>query len=218
MAIRGILYDNDGTLVDTHDLILSSMRHTMKTVLGREYPEEVLLRGVGTPLDTQLLEFADGDAQLGAELARVYREHNHSVHDAAVRLFPGVDQGLADLKQAGIAQGVVTAKRHWLAQHGLEITGAWQYLDGLVGADDCPVGKPEPDPILAGADMLGLPPEECIYLGDSPYDMQAGIAAGCVTVAALWGMFPADELLAFEPAAAFESFAEFAAWVLEDQR
>lgn len=215
MAIRGILYDNDGTLVDTRELILSSMRHTMKTVLGREYPEDVLLRGVGTPLDSQLLEFADGDEQLGAELARVYREHNHSVHDAAVRLFPGVEQGLADLNKAGFVQGVVTAKRHWLAQHGLEITGAWENLDCLVGADDCPMGKPAPDPIIMGAELLGLAPEECVYLGDSPYDMQAGLVAGCTTVAALWGMFPADELQAYGPAHACSSFEEFAQWMLE---
>ena len=214
MAIRAILYDNDGTLVDTHDLILSSMKHTVSTVLGRMYPDVVLLRGVGTPLDSQLLEFADGDEQLGAELARVYREHNHAVHDGAIQLFPGVEQGLRDLKEAGFGQGVVTAKRHWLAQHGLEITGAWQYLDCLVGADDCPKGKPEPDSIIAGAKLLGIPPEECIYLGDSPYDMQAGIAAGCTTVAALWGMFSADELLAFSPAHACGSFEEFVQWVL----
>ena len=214
MAIRAILYDNDGTLVDTHDLILSSMKHTVSTVLGRMYPDEVLLRGVGTPLDAQLLEFADGDEQLGAELARVYREHNHAAHDAAIQLFPGVEKGLADLKEAGFAQGVVTAKRHWLAQHGLEVTGAWQYLDCLIGADDCPKGKPEPDSIIAGAGLLGIPPEECIYLGDSPYDMQAGIAAGCTTVAVLWGMFPADELMAFNPAHACASFEEFAQWVL----
>lgn len=213
MAIRAILYDNDGTLVDTRDLILSSMRHTMTTVLGRDLPDDVLLQGVGTPLDTQLLAFADGDEQLGAELARVYREHNHAVHDAAVRLFPGVAGGLRDLQEAGFAQGVVTAKRHWLAQHGLEITGAWQYLDCLVGADDCPKGKPEPDSIVAGAKLLGVLPEECIYLGDSPYDMQAGIAAGCTTVAALWGMFSADELMAFNPACACTSFEEFAQWV-----
>ena len=101
-----------------------------------------------------------------------------------------------------------TGKR--LAQHGLQIVGAWDYLDCLVGADDCPKAKPDPDPIVYGAQLLGLAPQECIYLGDSPYDMQAGIAAGCTTVAALWGMFPAEQLMAHNPAAACESFADFA--------
>ena len=214
MAIRGILYDNDGTLVDTHDLILESMRFSTREVLGQVIPDEQLMRGVGTPLDAQLLELAAGDEEQGAQLARVYREHNEARHDAVVRLFSGVAEGLRALHDAGLVQGVVTAKRHRLAQHGLESTGAWDYLDCLVGADDCPKSKPDPDPIVRGAELLGLAPEECIYLGDSPYDMQAGIAAGCTTAAALWGMFPAEQLMAYGPAASFESFESFAAWAL----
>ncbi len=212
MAIRGILYDNDGTLVDTHDLILDSMRFATREVLGRVIPDDDLMRGVGTPLDAQLLELAGGDAQLGTELARVYRAYNEERHDMAIRLFPHVAGGLRDLKDAGFVQGVVTAKRHRLAQHGLEIVGAWDCLDCLVGADDCSKSKPAPDPIIMGARQLGLQPEECIYLGDSPYDMEAGIAAGSTTVAALWGMFPAEQLMAYDPAASFETFAEFVAW------
>lgn len=213
MAIRGILYDNDGTLVDTHDLILDSMRYATREVLGREIPDADLMRGVGTPLDQQLVELAGGEA-LGAELARVYRAYNEERHDAVVRAFDGVAEGLRALHDAGLRMGVVTAKRHRLAQRGLEITGVWEYLDCLVGADDCPKSKPDPDSIVLGAELLGLAPDECIYLGDSPYDMQAGIAAGCTTVAALWGMFPADELASFNPARECGSFAEFTAWVL----
>lgn len=218
MAIRAILYDNDGTLVDTHDLILASMRHATKAVLGREFSEEVLMRGVGTPLDTQLLELADGDEELGAELARVYREHNHSIHDQSISLFAGVADGLRALHDAGLKQGVVTAKRHWLAQHGLEVMGVWEHLDCLIGADDCPKAKPDPDPIVMAADVLGVSPQECVYLGDSPYDMQAGLAAGCVTVAALWGMFPQDVLESFGPAASCTTFGEFAEYAMDMAR
>ena len=209
MAIRGILYDNDGTLVDTHDLILSSMRYATRAVLGRVLPDERLMAKVGTPLDDQLLDFADGDAQLGDELQRVYREHNHAHHDGEVKAFAGVVDGLVELHAAGFKMGVVTAKRHWLAQRGLEIVGAWPYLDCLVGADDCPNSKPLPDPIIMAASRLGLAPDECIYLGDSPFDVQAGKAAGCMTVAALWGMFSADILAAELPDSACASFADF---------
>lgn len=212
MTIRGILYDNDGTLVDTHDLILESMRYTTREVLGRVIPDAELMHGVGTPLDDQLIELA-GDEAVGLEMARVYREYNEERHDEAVRLFDGVAEGLRALQAVGFVQGVVTAKRHRLAQRGLEVTGAWDYLDCLVGADDCEKSKPDPDPIVHGAGLLGCAPEECIYLGDSPYDMQAGIAAGCTTVAALWGMFPAEQLRAYKPEASFGSFSEFVAWV-----
>ena len=210
MGVRGILYDNDGTLVDTHDLILASMRHATGVVLGAEFSEEELLAGVGTPLAAQMLAFAQGDAEVCDELLRVYRTHNHALHDEAVRLFPGVREGLRDLHGAGLRMGVVTAKLHPLAQRGLEIVGAWDYLDCLVGPDDCAKAKPDPEPIVMAAGLLGCAPQECIYLGDSPFDMQAGIAAGCVTVAALWGMFPEDVLAAYQPAYACDTFAGFA--------
>lgn len=215
MAIRAILYDNDGTLVDTHDLILSSMRHTTRLMLGRTLPDEQLMAGVGTPLASQMVEFADGDEALANEMLRVYRTHNHAHHDAEVRTFPDVLDGLRTLREAGLAQGVVTAKMHPLAQRGLEIVGAWRYLDCLVGADDCPKSKPDPDPIVLGAEMLGLSPRECVYVGDSPYDIQAGNAAGCTTVAALWGMFPEQALVAEQPDFTCASFPAFVACAIE---
>lgn len=215
MEMQAILFDNDGTLVDTHDLILSSMRHATRTVLGREIPDGPLMAKVGIPLAEQMLDFADDLAQRD-ELLRVYRAHNHAHHDAAVKPFPGVLEGLAALRGAGFKMGVVTSKVHWLAQRGLEITGAWEYLDVLVGPDDCPSAKPDPGPVIAGAQMLGVAPESCIYLGDSPFDIQAGNAAGCLSAAAGWGMFPQEELLAENPAWFCVSFSEFARRALEE--
>ena len=90
---KGILFDNDGTLVDTHDLILSSMRHCTRTVLGCEMPEEVLMHKVGQPLAVQMRDFTDDEA-LQIELLRVYREHNHAIHDSVVAAFPALKRRL----------------------------------------------------------------------------------------------------------------------------
>lgn len=208
MSIRGILFDNDGTLVDTYDLILSSMRYGTRAVLGRVIPDEDLMAKVGIPLADQMQEFAE-NAEQQDELLRVYREHNHAHHDAAIKVFPGIGKGLVRLSDAGLPLGVVTSKRHWLAQRGLEVTGVWEHFEGLIGADDCETSKPEPGPILAGAAMLGLKTEECIYLGDSPFDIHAGNAAGCTTVAALWGMFTRQEMEGEAPDYWCDSFADF---------
>ena len=207
MAIRGILFDNDGTLVDTYDLILDSMRHATRQVLGKVLSDERLMQGVGTPLEAQFAAFTD-DAGQQADLARVYRDHNHARHDQNIQLFPGVANGLRRLRDAGVALGVVTAKRHALAWHGLEITGAAPYLACLVGPEDCEVSKPDPAPVLKGVELLGLRPSECLYVGDSPFDMQAGNAAGCPTVAVLWGMFGEDALRAEGPTYVIRDFAE----------
>lgn len=209
MAIRGILFDNDGTLADTHDLILESFRHALKVVLDAEPSDEEIMRGVGTPLAAQMATFSD-DQQTQEELLRVYREHNHAYHDQAIAAFPGVVDGLARLYAQGIAMGVVTAKMHALAWHGLELVGAAPYLSCLVGADDCALSKPDPAPIVQVCALLGLAPEECLYVGDSPYDIRAGNAAGCTTVAVLWGMFSEEVLRAESPAHVISSFSELA--------
>lgn len=205
--IRGILFDNDGTLVDTQQLILSSFQHATKTVLGKIIPDDVLMKKVGQPLAVQMWDFTD-NADTQQELLRVYREFNHACHDEAVRAFPGVISGLATLQKRGYKLGIVTGKMHWLAWRGLEIVGAAPYLDCCIGPDDCPKHKPDPEPIIAGAEALGLKPSECVYVGDSPYDIAAGNAAGCQTVACLWGMFSKESLAAENPTFACENFQE----------
>ena len=196
--MKGILFDNDGTLVDTGDLILASMRHCTRTVLGRTIPDEELLRKVGQPLAVQMVDFTPDESEQ-VELLRVYREHNHAIHDETVRAFPGAREALAQLSSRGVKLGVVTSKMHALAWRGLEITGLAPFLGCCVGADDCERFKPDGEPVVRGAEMLGLAPRECLYVGDSPYDIQAGHAAGCRTAAVTWGMFSVESLAAEQP-------------------
>lgn len=204
---KGILFDNDGTLVDTHDLILSSMRHCTREVLGHALPDDVLMRKVGQPLAVQMRDFSD-DPAVQETLLRVYREHNHSVHDDVVTAFPGAREALAQLAQDGVRMGVVTSKMHALAWRGLTITGLAPYLDCCIGADDCERFKPDPEPVLRGCEVLGLSPSECLYVGDSPFDIHAGNAAGCVTAAVSWGVFTLDDMRAEQPTFEVASFDE----------
>ena len=198
-TLRGILFDNDGTLVDTYDLLLTSFRHATREVLGQQLPDDVLMARVGTPLAQQMADFTD-DPATQQELLRVYRAFNEARHDEEVRAFPGIVDTLRKLHERGMRLGMVTSKMRPLAQRGLDVTGIAPYMECVVGAADCPKAKPEPDPILMGCELLGLAPAECAYVGDSPFDIQAANAAGCVSVAVLWGMFDADVLAAEHPA------------------
>lgn len=206
-ALRAILFDNDGTLVDTHDLLLASFRHATQEVLGHALPDEVLMAKVGQPLAVQMRDFSD-DPEVQDALLCSYRTYNHDKHDAAVKLFPGVREGLERLRDAGFAMGVVTSKMSPLARHGLEILGVAEYFSCLVGSDSCEHHKPHPEPVELGAKLLGKNASECAFVGDSPFDMEAGREAGCITAAVLWGMFPEARLIAERPNLVCKTFDE----------
>ena len=205
--IQGVLFDADGTLIDTYDIILASMRYAINDVLGRDLSDDALMAGVGTPLRDQMVGFAEGDEALAEHLLTTYREHNVAVHDAQVRAFPDTRAALERMRAAGIPMAVVTSKRHALAERGLAMSGIAEFFPVLIGPDDWPEHKPAPGPILRACELMGLDPTRCLYVGDSPFDIQAGNAAGCTTVAALWGMFPAEALAAENPAMMCESLS-----------
>lgn len=209
-GIQGVLFDNDGTLVDTYDLILRSFNHATQTVLGHTLPASVVMEKVGQQLVTQIADFSDDPAERQA-IWDAYQDFNRAHHDSEVQLFPGVKPVLEELRDAGFALGVVTSKRHVLCQRGLDVTGIADYFSCLIGKEDCPTFKPAPGPVLAGATALGLDPSCCLYIGDSPYDLQSGTAAGTRTMAALWGMFAPEELAACHPDAVCRTFAEIPA-------
>ena len=233
-----ILFDLDGTLLDTHDLILESMQYATREVLKCTVPDDELMAMVGQPLDTQMQALAHAyghpnlmitseavrsgrakglpkydEAALAAELSRVYRGYNEAIHDERVRTFDGIPEALAALRAAGARLGVVTSKRHELAVRGLKCCGIDDCFQLVLGPDDWPDAKPHPGGVIRAMALMGAVPSQTWYVGDSPFDMQAGNGAGCFTVAALWGMFPRDVLAAQAPDAFCESPADLAALI-----
>ena len=196
---QAVLFDNDGTLVNTSQLILESFRYATKKALNKVIPDEVLMAKNGQPLYAQVPDFTS-DPNLQEQIIENYRVYNEKHHDGVVKAFDGTVLALKRLHEAGFTMGVVTSKRHELAQRGLDIVGAAPYLNCLVGMDDCPGHKPEPEPVLMGCELLGVRPEQCVYVGDSPYDVQAGKAAGCTAIGVAWGgVFSEEELRAASP-------------------
>jgi pyrophosphatase PpaX len=185
-SIRAILFDLDGTIVDTEELILASARHATEVVLGAALPDEVLRHNIGVPLRAQMGEYAPGHVD---ELLAAYREHNERVHDELIREYPGTEDALEALQAAGYRMGIVTSKSRPVALRGLDFFGLGRFFEFVVGYEDTTIHKPEAEPVLEGARRLGVPIENCMYVGDSPHDITAGNAAGAVTVAALWGPF-----------------------------
>jgi pyrophosphatase PpaX len=187
-----VLFDLDGTVVDSGGIILRSMRHATWTVLAREYSDAELMASVGGPgLEAQMHALAPEHVD---ELVRVYREHNEPLHET-LESCRGIESVLEELKARGHRLGVVTAKRRATVELAFARVPLAHLFDTVVGGDETTRHKPEPEPLLLAADRLGAGASECAYIGDSPYDMAAARAAGMFAVGVTWGRIHARESL-----------------------
>jgi pyrophosphatase PpaX len=179
-----VLFDLDGTIVDSGWMILASFRHATRSVLGREIPDEVLMASVGRGhLVEQMSEF---DADKAEELAHAYREFYAPLH-SELRAFPGMIELLRELDGQGRRLGVVSAKRGDIVQLAFDALGFGDVMDVVVGSDEAPRGKPHPDQILVALERLGANPDDTAYVGDAPFDVAAAKAAGVHAVGVTWG-------------------------------
>ena len=179
-----VLFDLDGTVVDSGAIILASMRHATREVLGREYSDEELLRTVGGPgLEAQMIAL---DRARAGELVDVYRAHNLPLHDE-LEACVGMEDVLVRLHGEGRRLGVVTAKRRDTAELAFARVPLGHLFEVIVGGDETERHKPDPEPLLLGAARLGVDPAQTAYVGDSPFDVLAAKAAGMYAVAVTWG-------------------------------
>ncbi|MFQ5538353.1 MAG: HAD-IA family hydrolase, partial [Gemmatimonadota bacterium] len=203
-----VLFDLDGTLADTVELILRSFRHTMGTHLGRVPPDQEWLRGLGRPLRDQMAAFASGEEERERMIA-TYVAFQERIHDDLVRPFPGAVDALAVLEARGIPLAVVTSKRRAMARRTLARCGFDGRLAALVTADDVRRGKPDPEPVrLALQELGGVAPQAALFAGDSPWDVRSGRAAGVITAGVTWGPYPRRVLEAEGPDFLVESWEE----------
>jgi len=179
-----VLFDLDGTVVDSGGIILASMRHATREVLGREYSDEELMKTVGGPgLEAQMVAI---DPDRAVELVDVYRAHNIPLHDELEACI-GMEDVLARLHDEGRRLGVVTAKRRDTAELAFATVPLGHLFEVIVGGDETERHKPDPEPLLLGASRLGADPAQTAYVGDSPFDVLAAKAAGMYAVAVTWG-------------------------------
>lgn len=194
-----VLFDLDGTLADSIELILSCYRHTMRTHLGAAPEDAFWLSGLGTPLEKQLAGFARSEDEVRL-MRDTYRSYQLTVHDGMVRAYPGVADLLAGLRRRRVATAVVTSKVRPIATRTLEACGLGGWFATVITPDDAARAKPDPAPVHAAMAALGGPhPDRTLFVGDAPADLIAGRAAGVRTAAALWGPFPESLLRTHAP-------------------
>jgi pyrophosphatase PpaX len=187
-GFRTVIFDLDGTLIDSEALILESYRHTMRFHLGAAPPDELWRTTIGRPLAIQVRDFARSADEAEA-MIRTYTEHNLTNHDRLVRPFVGIREALEELKARGKVLAIATSKRRVATGMGLAACNLpEEWFSTIVTADDVGRFKPDPEPVtlaLAGARESDV--DFAVYVGDSVHDMQSGRAAGVWTAAVLWG-------------------------------
>jgi len=201
MRFDAVLFDLDGTLLDSIALILSSYHHTYAAHRLPPVDDAVILAGLGTTLEAAFGHYVRDPAEI-ARMIETYREHNLALHDGMVRGYPGVSEVVKALRARAVPLAVVTSKRREGTLRGLHALGLSECFDELVCADDVTRAKPHPEPVHLALERLGgVDPGRAVFVGDSTHDMEAGRAAGVHTAAVLWGPFTRAALEPTRPSA-----------------
>lgn len=185
-----ILFDFDGTVMDTNNVILQSWQHTFRTVYGEERPEEDIIRTFGEPLEITMKKMVP-DRPL-EEAIEIYRSYHKDNFGKLISVFPGMKELIAELSRQGYKLGLVTSRLKGTTYQGLEAYDLRQYFDCVITADDCTKHKPDPQPVLKALEKLGVKPDEAMMLGDSLFDIRCAHNAGVTSVLVGWAI-AADE-------------------------
>ncbi|HEU0335071.1 MAG TPA: HAD-IA family hydrolase [Gaiellaceae bacterium] len=206
MRFPVVLFDLDGTLIDSGPIIVASMKHAARTVLGREVEERLLTAAIGGPGLVAQMEALDPERV--DDLVAAYRAHNEPLHEE-LEAFWEVVEVLPRLREQGRRLGIVTAKRRTTVQLAFDrLPGLESNFDVVIGADDTERHKPDPAPLLEALDRLGAGPAESAYVGDSPFDVRAAKAAGMFAIAVAWGGIHGEAVLRGEEPDAYVERAE----------
>ncbi|HWR45583.1 pyrophosphatase PpaX [Sporomusa sp.] len=196
MKFKGILFDLDGTLIDTSNLIIRSFQHTFEQHYGRPLTPQEVYAFFGKPLRAAMEHYGPDKVE---DLIKTYREFNLVHHDNLTTGFVGVAETIQKLYNAGILMAIVTSKTKSTAIRGLRLFDMDKYFPIVIGHEECLKHKPDPEPVLLALEQIKLAPAECLMVGDSPFDLASARAAGVKTAAVRWTQIDWENLLAEQP-------------------
>ena len=221
LRYSAVLFDLDGTLVDSGQDIARSVRHALSQVFsGRDLPpDEDVLVLIGQPLESVVRELGyPAEQESARRFADVYRAYYAEHYNDSTKVYPGIKELLGHLQGAGVKLGLVTTKHQTQAEFTLAGTGLAGYFDYVHGWLEGRKHKPDPEPVLAALSRLGVQPGATIMVGDSELDMQSAKAAGVDTCAVSYGFRPAWFLKAFRPDFLVSRPADIASIVISQEQ
>lgn len=203
--IKAVLFDLDGTLIDTNELVIESFKHTYKEHLNIDVPDSEIVMYFGEPLIDTLARYDKNNANL---LLATYIKYNEAIHDEVAKEIVGAKETIAELKALGIKVGVVTSKRKLIAERGLKLFNLFDKMDVIITPEDTAKHKPEPEPIYKACEILGILPDETLMIGDSHFDILCGKNAGAKTCIVKYTVLPLDKIMAYDPEFAIDDIKE----------
>lgn len=205
IKIDTVLFDLDGTLIDTNELIISSFLHTMETYFPGQYEREDVLPFLGPSLKDTFEKLAPEGYE---NMIKTYRTYNLANHDLLVKSFEGVYETVRTLKENGFQLGIVTTKLSDVVQMGLKLTGLDEFFEVIVALDHVEKAKPDPEPLLKALDLLDSSPDRAIMVGDNHHDILGGKNAGTKTAAVAWSIKGRAHLEQYHPDYMLEKMAD----------
>ncbi len=194
--LKALLFDFDGTLLNTNELIIQTFMHVLNDRFPGQYSPEDCIKFIGPSLIETFEQIAPNEV---GEMIKKYREWNHAHHDELVTEYDGVLSTLQKLKEQDIRLAIVSTKRRDTIKKGLELMGASHLFEFLIGIDDVKNVKPHPEPVLLAIEKLGISKEEAMMIGDNYHDIEAGKNAGVKTAGVAWSIKGEDFLRQYNP-------------------
>ncbi|MGZ9586944.1 pyrophosphatase PpaX [Paenibacillus marinisediminis] len=195
--IQTVLFDLDGTIMDTNELIIDTFLHVLRDIVPPPFTREQIIPTMGLTLEEQLQGFAKREDV--SDLITAYRKYNLERHDEMVKPFPYVVEVLQNLRDAGIQLGVVTTKIRMTTERALKMFDMYDKMNVIVTVDDVTNAKPHPEPVRKAMEALGANPSRTLMVGDSPADIVSANAAGAVSCAVAWSLKGEQMLEQYKP-------------------
>ncbi|BDH62927.1 pyrophosphatase PpaX [Lysinibacillus sp. PLM2] len=194
--MKALLFDFDGTLLNTNDLIIQTFMHVLEERFPGVYKPEDCIQFIGPSLKETFEEIAPEEVE---DMILKYRTWNHEHHDELVTEYEGVIETLEQLKAQGIRLAIVSTKRRDTIERGLDIMGARHFFEFWIGIEDVTNVKPDPEPVLLAIEKLGVDKGEVMMIGDNYHDIEAGKNAGVKTAGVSWSLKGEAFLKQFNP-------------------
>ena len=188
--IKGIIFDFDGTLANTLPVIFACYDYSTEKILGKKADRLPFIETFGLPLTVCLTKIFGKEK--GSRICEEYRAYQELHHDELIRPFPNVKETLEHLQQMHIPMAVVTSKTTATCLRGARCLGIDKLFVTVIGSDIVTHPKPDAEPTRTALERLGTRPEETLCVGDAPFDIMSGKAAGCITAAVKYTQVDAE--------------------------